>query len=260
MPDGLRDKRVLVTRATGQNVKLSQQLASVGAVPVEFPTIQIGPPTDPTPLNTAIANLANYQWLILTSANGVKYFWQYLLAAGKDTSDLRHLRVAAIGPATATEIRERGLTIDVIPTEHVAEMLVAAMPLVAGQRILLPTANIARDALVDGLTAKGAIVERVTAYQNTSVTNPDRLPNLLPTLDALTFTSASTARNFANLLQPKNPTTVIGPAVVACIGPITADAAIDAGLPVHVVAQTYTVPGLVEALQQYFERTYESAS
>ena len=123
MPESLRGKRVLVTRATGQNTKLSRQLTSVGAVPVEFPTIQIGSPTDPTPLNMAIAHLADYQWLILTSANGVKYFWQHLLAAGRSIADLKHLRVAAIGPATAANIRERGLTIDVIPTEHVAETL-----------------------------------------------------------------------------------------------------------------------------------------
>ena len=260
MPDGLRGKRVLVTRATGQNTKLSQQLASVGAVPVEFPTIQIGPPADPTPLNTAIVNLVNYQWLILTSANGVKYFWQHLLAAGKSASDLQNIRIAAIGPATAAEIRARGLTIDVIPAEHVAETLVAAMPLITGQRILLPTADIARDALVDGLTIKGAIVDRVTAYQNTPVIDPGPLPNLLPTLDALTFTSASTARNFVNLLQPENPTTAIGPAIVACIGPITSNAAIDAGLPVHIVAETYTIPGLVEALQKYYQRIYKSAN
>jgi uroporphyrinogen III methyltransferase / synthase len=260
MPDGLRGKRVLVTRAAGQNTKLSQQLASVGAVPVEFPTIQIGPPADPAPLNTAIAHLVDYQWLILTSANGVKYFWQHLLAAGKDSSNLQHIRIAAIGPATAAEIRARGLTIDVIPTEHVAEALVTAMPKITGQHILLPTADIARDALVDGLEAKGAIVERVTAYQNTPVTDPGDLPHLLPTLNALTFTSASTAQNFVNMLQPQMPATAIGSAIVACIGPITADAATEAGLPVHIVAETYTMPGLVEALQQYFEQTYESAS
>jgi uroporphyrinogen III methyltransferase/synthase len=260
MPDSLRGKRVLVTRAAGQNTKLSQQLTSVGAVPVDFPTIRIVPPKNPAPLNAAIANLVNYQWLILTSANGVEYFWQHLLAAGKDSSNLRHLRIAAIGPATAKEIELRGLIIDLFPTEHVAEALVTAMPNVSGQRILLPTAHIARDALVDGLEAKGAIVERVTAYQNIPVTDPGNLPHLLPTLDALTFTSASTARNFVNLLQPENPTTAIGPAIVACIGPITADAATDAGLPVHIVAQTYTMPGLVEALQQYFEQTYEPMS
>jgi len=253
MPDGLRGKRVLVTRASGQNTKLSQQLTSVGAVPVEFPTIQIGPPADPTPLNTAIAHLADYQWLILTSANGVKYFWQHLLAAGRSTADLQHLRIAAIGPATAAEIRARGLTIDVMPAEHVAETLVAAMPQVAGQRILLPTADIARNVLADGLAAKGATVDRITAYQNTPVTDRGDLPQLLPTLDALTFTSASTAQNFANLLQPKNPTVGIGPAIVACIGPITASAAADTGLPVHVVAETYTIPGLVVALQQYYQ-------
>jgi uroporphyrinogen-III synthase len=252
MPDGLRGKRVLVTRAIGQNKKLSQQLTTVGAVPVEFPTIQIGPPTDPTPMNTAIANLSYYQWLILTSANGVKYFWQHLIALGKSASDLQHIRIAAIGPATATEIEARGLTVDLIPDKHVAEALVDAMPDVSGQHILLPTANIARDALVDGLTARGAMVKRVTAYQNLPVTDPGNLPGLLPTLDVLTFTSASTAQNFVNLLQSENPAAAIGTAIVACIGPITADAATEVRLPVHIVAKTYTIPGLVETMQQYF--------
>lgn len=250
MPDGLRDKRVLVTRAIGQNSKLSQQLTAVGAVPVEFPTIQIGPPADPTPMNTAIANLSRYQWLVLTSTNGVKYFWQHLIAMGKDASDLQNIRIAAIGPATATEIESRSLTIDLIPDEHVAEALVDAMPNISGQRILLPTANIARDTLVDGLTTRGAIVDRVTTYQNEPVTDPGNLPDLLPTLDVFTFTSASTVRNFVNLLDSTTP---IGAAVVACIGPITADAATDVGLPVHIVAETYTIPGLVEAMQNYYQ-------
>ncbi len=260
MPDSLAGKRVLVTRAEGQNSKLSRRLEAEGAVPVEFPTIQIVPPPNPGPLNKAIANLNTYQWLVMTSANGVKYFWQQLVTGGKGAADLQGINIAAIGPATAKKIEARGLSIDLMPSEHVAEALIEAMPDVSGQRVLLPTADIARDTLVEGLQARGAVVDRVTAYQNRPVTDPGHLPNLLPMLDALTFTSGSTARNFVNLLANDDPAQAIDPAIVACIGPITAEAAANAGLPVHVVAEIYTIPGLVAALQQYFQQINQRAS
>jgi uroporphyrinogen-III synthase len=243
----------LVTRAKGQNQKLSRQLVAVGAVPVEFPTIQITPPDDPTPLDTAIANLNTYQWLIFTSANGVKYFWQRLVAAEKGPADVQNIQLAAIGPATTTAISERGLSIDLMPNEHVAEALVDAMNDIAGQHILLPTADIARDTLVTGLQAKGASVDRVTAYQTKPVTDSGNLPSLLPTIDVLTFTSASTVRNFVSLLEVENLAKTIETATVACIGPITARTAKDLALPVHIIAETYTIPGLVEALVNYFQ-------
>jgi uroporphyrinogen III methyltransferase/synthase len=252
--EGLPGKRVLVTRAKGQNQKLSRQLETVGAVPVEFPTIQIISPDNPTPLDTAIANLDTYQWLIFTSANGVEYFWQRLITAEKGPADVQNIQLAAIGPATAAAMSERGLRIDLIPTEHVAEILVDAMDNVAGQRILLPTADIARDTLAKGLQAKGAVVDRVTAYQNKPVTDPGNLATLLPTIDILTFTSASTVRNFVSLLEIKNLTNAIEAATVACIGPITAQTAEELALPVHIIAETYTIPGLVEALVKYFRR------
>jgi len=250
---GLSGKRVLVTRAKGQNQKLSRQLEAVGAVPVEFPTIQITPPADTGPLADAIAHLDTYQWLIFTSVNGVKYFWQSLTAAGKGSADMQNIRLAAIGPATAAALNEYGLTIDLMPTEHVAEALVEAMTGITGQHVLLPTADIARDTLTTGLQAKGAGVDRVTAYQTRPVTEPGNLCTLLPTINILTFTSASTARNFANLLEPKSPADAIGQATVACIGPITAQAAEEMNLPVHIVAETYTIPGLVEALVKHFQ-------
>jgi uroporphyrinogen-III synthase len=255
MSKGLQDKRVLVTRAKGQNKKLSQQLERLGAIPVEFPTIQIAPPDDTGPLDEAIDQINTYHWLILTSANGVFHFWERLTAAGKGTADLQTVHLAAIGPATATALGKLGLIVDLIPEEHVAEALLEAIGEVAGQRILLPTADIARPTLAEGLEAKGAIVNRVTAYQTKPVEDPGELPALLPTLDVLTFTSSSTARNFANLIRANNPTPVIGETVVACIGPITAQTARTLGLPVHVMAKTYTIPGLVEALVTYYEFT-----
>jgi uroporphyrinogen-III synthase len=255
----LQGQRILVTRAQGQNAALSRQLEAVGAIPVEFPTIQIVPPADTGPLETAIANLATYQWLVFTSVNGVSHFWQHFIAAGKQPTDLAQLRLAAIGPATAAALRERGLTVDLMPTEHVAEALLDTMDNIAGQHILIPTADLARDELVTGLQAKGAIVERVTAYQTQPITDPGNLFELLPTLAALTFTSSSTVRNFVNLLPTQNPNSAIGPAVVACIGPITAQTAAELTLPVHVVAETYTIPGLIEALVNYFEYKRQTA-
>jgi uroporphyrinogen-III synthase len=253
MSDALRHKRVLVTQAKDQTEKFKKQLTKVGAIPIEFSTIQIIPPNDTGPLDEAIARLSAYDWLIFTSANGVKHFWQRLAAAGKGVADLQFIRTAAIGPATAASLNQYGLTIDLTPNEYVAEALLEAVGDVAGQRILLPIADIARLTLAEGLAAKGATVERVTAYQTKPVEDPGNLPALLPTLDVLTFTSASTGRNFVNLLRSDQPATAIGQATVACIGPVTAQTARELGLPVHVVAEKYTIPGLVEALIKYFE-------
>jgi uroporphyrinogen-III synthase len=253
MSDLLRNKRVLVTRAKNQNEKFKKQLIKVGAIPIEFPTIQIIPPSDTGPLDNAIAGLATYDWLIFTSANGVKHFWQRLAAAGKGLADLQLIHIAAIGPATAASLTRYGLTVDLTPSEYVAEALLEAIGDVAGQRILLPSADIARLTLAEGLAAKGATVERVTAYQTKPVEDPGNLPVLLPTLDILTFTSASTVRNFVYLLRSDHPATAIGQATVACIGPVTAQTAQELGLPIHVVAEEYTISGLVEALIKYFK-------
>lgn len=252
MANKLRGKRVLVTRAAGQNKELSRQLETVGAEPVEFPTIQITLPTDTGPLDKAITDLGDYDWLILTSVNGVEFFWQRLAAAGKTVADLQHLQLATVGPATAAAAESHGLIINLMPSKHLAEGLLEAMANITGQRILYPTADIARPVLAEGLTANGNTVNRVTAYQTGLITERGNLPELLPTLNALTFTSASTVRGFVGLLKTDNPVDAIGSATVVCIGPIAAEAARELGLPVHVIAKTFTVPGLVEALENYF--------
>ncbi len=253
MATGLVGKRVLVTRAKGQNKKFSQELIAVNAIPIEFPTIEIVPPDDPTELDKAIANLPSYHWLILTSTNGVTYFWQRLTALGQGIANLQHLKLAAIGPATATALENHGLTVQLMPAEYVAESLLKTMGEVSGQRILLPVADIARTTLAEGLQAKGALVDQVTAYQTKPVTNPTNLATLLPAIDILTFTSSSTVRNFVNLLHADNPAVTIGHAMVACIGPITAQTAQEVGLPVHLVAEDYTIDGLTKALVNYYQ-------
>ncbi len=251
MANGLRGKRVLVTRAAGQNANFSAQLADAGAVPVEFPTIRIVPPVDAAPLRAAIATLNSFDWVVLTSVNGVRFFRDALTAAGKSVEDLNTRKIAVVGPATAAELEKFGARIDHIPPKHVAESLAETLPVSAGERVLYPTANIARDALERGLRQRGVQVTRVTAYRTEAVTDPQNLPELLPTVDMLTFTSASTVRNFAALLPPVPPAAAIGDAVVACIGPIAADAARSVGLPVHIVPEKYTIAGLVAAMKSY---------
>jgi len=247
--NGLLGQRILVTRASGQNKKFSQELRAIGAVPIEFPTIQILPTNSPE-LGMAITNLSTYHWLIFTSVNGVTHFWQRLLTSGKNGADLSPLRLAAIGAATAKALQNYGLTVALMPDEYVAESLLETMGEVAGQRILLPVGDLARSTLAEGLQAKGATVDQVVAYQTKPVTDPANLLMLLPTIDILTFTSSSTVRNFVQLLpQARPPAATIGQAIVACIGPITAQTAHEVGLPVHVVAENYTIAGLVEALQ-----------
>ncbi len=248
MPDSLSGKRVLVTRAVEQNTQLSVKLLALGAIPIEFPTIRILPPTDFSPLDDAIADLESYDWLILTSVNGVTNFCLRMRVAQKSVTDLQSLKIAAIGPATATELQKLGVRVDFVPPKHVAESLLETLPISAGERVLYPTSNIARDVLEKGLREKGVSAQRVTAYRTEAVIDAGNLPEILPTLDVLTFTSGSTARNFAALLNGQS----IGNAVVACIGPIAADAARSVGLPVHIVPKTYTIAGMISAMEIYF--------
>jgi len=256
----LQDKRVLVTRAKGQNKKLSQQLAALGAQPVELPTIQIGFPDDLAPLDAALANLTSYDWLIFTSVNGVTHFWQRFLALQCERESLDQVRIAAIGPATADRLASLGLAAEHIPREHVAEALVESLPAITGERVLIPTADIARPTLPDGLQARGAIVNSVVAYQTQPAPTPADLAGRLAGLDILTFTSSSTVQNFAGMLKAKDLTisTVLSPyaveqVIIACIGPKTAQTARELNWPVHIVATDYTIPGLVQALVTYYE-------
>jgi uroporphyrinogen III methyltransferase/synthase len=256
----LTGKRIVVTRPRVQAADLSDKLAALGAIPIRFPTIEIAPLQDYTALDQAIARLANYQWIIFTSVNGVSAFWQRLEAAGENSNALDGIRVAAIGPATARALEKRGIAAQFIPDEYVAEAMVEGMGDVRGQGILLPRADIAREALVEGLRKRGAIVDEIAAYHTLIVDahGPEAL-NLRAMLqhgeiDAITFTSSSTARGFVQAIdlrtEIKNPSSKI---VIACIGPITARTVRELGLPVDVMATEYTMDGLVAALVQHFQ-------
>ena len=247
----LAGKRILVTRPRVQAAELCDKLAAQGATPIVFPTIEIAPLDDYTALDRAIRHLAQYQWIIFTSVNGVKAFWERLDAVGAGL--MPTLRVAAIGPATASALQAHDVTVTLIPDEYVAEAIIESIGAVQGQRILLPRADIAREALAVELRQRGAIVDEIAAYR-TLPAQPDTngLLELQRGVDVITFTSSSTVRNFVALAGEG----AISPdTIVACIGPITANTARELGLRVDVIAAEYTMAGLVAALVKYYAET-----
>ncbi len=255
----LLGRRIVVTRARAQARDLVARLQALGAVPLECPAIRIVPPESYAPLDAALAHLDRYDWIVFTSVNGVAAFLARLAQTEQETVTLRGKRLAAIGPATAAALRAQDLVPAFIPTAYVAEAIVAEIGDVAGRRILLPRADIARAALGIGLRAKGAIVDEVTAYRTVAGTG-----QASPTegvrggaVDAVTFTSSSTVRYFGQSLAALGMDAAAlqagsqRPAVV-CIGPITAQTAQDEGWVVDAVAADYTTDGLIAALVRWF--------
>lgn len=245
----LLGKRLLVTRPRLQAAGFCAKLAAAGAQPILFPTIEIAPLDDYAALDKAIHALSQYHWIIFTSVNGVAAFWKRLELANL-RSQISNLKIAAIGPATARALEARGIHCEFIPDKYVAEAIVTKIGNVNGQRILLPRADIARETLAIELANRGAVVHEIAVYRTLPVApDPDGLAELRRGVDAITFTSSSTVRNFVALVGQDS----ISPyPVVACIGPITAQTARQAGLPVQVMAREYTTDGLVAALDHYF--------
>jgi len=258
-------KRILVTRAQEQAGELSQRLAELGAEAIEFPVIKVLPVEDTTALDAALCR--RHDWVIFTSANGVRAVWDRLRALGRDARAFAGARLCAIGPATAAELAAHGLHADLMPPQHLSQAVVESIGDVAGQRILLPRADRAEPALANGLRKKEAIVEEVVAYRTVLVKPQDqKVQEILILLeegriDALTFLSSSAVHGFVKALGEETVHRHIAPRggeegavapVVACIGPVTAQTARQSGLPVHVVAQEHTLEGLVTALIDWY--------
>lgn len=245
----LLGKRVVVTRSRDQARKMCALLEEQGAEPVEFPSIAIAPPEDYAALDEAIAGLGRYDWIIFTSVNGVRAFWERLNALGKDSRALAGLRVAAIGPATARSLGERGIVADFVPAKYIAEEIAAGLGRVSDLRVLLPRAELARESLAERLREAGATVDEITAYRTLPGQGGRNVRALLEEgeIEVVTFTSSSTVRFFLQRIGADANRLLEG-VTVACIGPITAQTARECGLHVDVVADTYTVDGLVQAL------------
>lgn len=249
-------RRVLVTRTREQAGVLSVALAEAGADVVECPAIRLVDPPSWEPVDAALARLESYDWLVLTSVNGVERFFARLDACGRDVRALHRAKIAAIGPETARALARRHVRADLVPDEFRAEGLLASLDAgdVRGKRFLLPRAGGARAILPDELRAVGAEVDEVITYA--TAVPEESVARLRAALDAgsidvLTFTSSSTVTSFLKLLDraaPEDGRARIADARVACIGPITAATAKDNGLRVDVVPDKYTIPALVEAV------------
>lgn len=253
----LLGKRIVVTRARAQASDMVQALSDLGADCIEAPTIEIVPPESWEPLDTAIKSLSRYDWLVFTSVNGVGTFYQRLFENGLDSRALCDLHTAAIGPATAQCMQQHGLNTDILPETYQAESVIKAFAHqeMAGKHVLLPRAKEARPILPQELRRMGATVDEVTSYQTRSVTDTaGRLAAALEegSIDMVTFTSSSTVRNFLSLLPPENSRQLLGTISIACIGPITADTAKENGLTVDVVAETFTIKGLCDAIVSHY--------
>ncbi len=249
-------KRVLVTRASGQANDMSLQLRELGAEPIELPTIEIAPPGDLSPLQEALERTSDYDWVIFTSANGVDAFFLYLDESGRDLRALGNARIAAIGSATDARLRAHGVKTDFVPERFIAEEVLAGLlERGAGQRrVLLPRAEQARDILPDGLRKAGAEVDVVPVYRTVPAEpHPATLARVRHgDVDVVTLTSSSTARNLATMLDGNIGS--LNHATVACIGPVTAKTARQVGFKVDVVAQEYSIPGLITAIVAACER------
>jgi uroporphyrinogen III methyltransferase / synthase len=251
-------RRVVVTRARAQAGELSEELERLGAEVLEFPTIEIQPPEDFGPLDAAIRDLDSFDWLIFTSVNGVEAFLRRLAHHGLDLRAMpRRSRVAAIGPATAQKIREVGLRVDVVPKEFRAEALIEEVTGVslAGRRVLIPRARVARGILPEKLREAGAEVVVPPAYESVpSSEGKDALAKKLRAgeVDCVTFTASSTVENFVRAFGAKVAARLLARTRVACIGPMTADTARGHGIRVDSEAREYTIPGLIEAVVDLF--------
>jgi len=247
-------KRVLITRPRTQADTFAEALLQAGFEPVFFPVIEIRPLEDTAELDLALQRLSSFDWVIFTSVNGVKIFWERLNAL--DFTNLpKTVRIAAIGPKTAQALQHCGIEPDFVPKEYVAEAILPGLGDLAGKKVLLPRAEIARKALPEAIARAGGIVKEIATYQTIAI-QPDAegLDALKNGVDAITFTSPSTVRSFISIILGAglDPSNLPARPLIVCIGPITADAARQESLQVGLIADEYTTEGLVNALNKYY--------
>ena len=254
-------RRVLVTRPREQARDLVERLAALGADTVEAPMIRITPPDDPTPLLTAAEDPSSFDWIIFTSANSVEGFMTALLSHHRDVRALKGPTLCAVGPGTAERLRRYSVVADVVPEEYRAEavldVLAARGPL-EGTRVLLPRSDIGRELIAEQLRKAGAKVTDVIAYRTVldelqREGDPDVYRLLLEgRIDVVTFTSGSAVRNFVRVYGADQVADLLKTTTVATIGPVTAEAARQAGITVSVQPASYTIGGLVDAIAAFF--------
>lgn len=281
----LAGTRILVGRARHQAGSLSASLRSLGASVIEIPFIEIRKPQSYAPLDDALKNIKSYDWLILTSANGVEAMWERVRKLRITRRKLKHLQIAAIGPATKKAIVKHGLKVKMVPEEYVAESVVKGLrDKVKGKRVVLIRAKVARDVIPEELRRSGALVDVIEAYETVvPEKSRARLRGLMKSANRrphmVTFTSSSSAKNFAELLggsgppprtngaKPRPRTDLreftadsLGDVQFASIGPVTSATLRELQLPVSIEAREFTMGGLIRAivLARYAEPSAKS--
>lgn len=252
----LAGARVLVGRARHQASALSSGLKTFGAEVIEIPFIEIKPPRSYKPLDRALHEISEYDWLILTSVNTVEALAERMKRQRISVTQFSHLSIAAIGPSTRKSAEALGLNITLVPKQYIAESVVERLgSKVAGKRVLLARARVARDVIPRELRKIAAKVDVVEAYQTvvpaaskkklrSLMTDAKRRPHIV------TFTSSSTVRNFVELLggRRRPPSAALQGIQFASIGPVTSATLREFGLHPHIEAAEYTIPGLIRAI------------
>jgi len=252
-------RTIVVTRSRTQASALAERLLDLGAEVLEFPTIRATEPEDWGPADAAIGSLSGYDWVVFTSTNGVDSFFERLVAHHLDARALAGAQVAAIGPATAARLIDCGVYPDYVPGEYRAEGVLEGFlerGVGKGVRVLIPRALEAREILPDTLRERGAQVDVVPVYRTVVGQGEASVLERLAegSVDAVTFTSSSTVKNFVKLTESIDLSTAMKDVTVASIGPVTSETAAASDLEVDVEAAEYTIPGLIEALTDHYRK------
>lgn len=251
-------KRIVVTRSRDEAGVFAEMLIDRGATTIEFPTIDVVPPSSWSELDSALETIDSFNWIIFTSANAVKFFMDRLRGLGKDLRMLKGVDICTVGPKTAEALEQFGLKADLIPAEFKAEGVLAALGGVGvkGKKFLVPRAKVARELIPDKLRELGAEVTVAVAYENVRpATDVERVKKLFreKKITAVTFTSSSTVHNFVEIIGQKEYIKLLEGVVIACIGPVTAKTAEEYGMHTEIMPKDYTIPAFVEAMTVYFQ-------
>jgi len=249
----IQGKRILVTRAKEQAASFSEKISELGGIPIEIPLIKIQPPKNLEQIEQALADINRYDWLVFTSVNGVQYFFHFLEKYNICLQKGKQPKIAVVGKKTLQALEQRGITVDLIPEQFVAENLLEKLreKVTAGDSVLLARGNLARSLLPEKLREMGVHVNDLIIYE--TVLNYEKqaeLKQLLKSrsLDIITFTSSSTVTNFVELLEGTGWRDWLDHTQIVCIGPITEKTALEAGMNVDIVAKEYTIAGIIEAI------------
>jgi uroporphyrinogen III methyltransferase/synthase len=263
----LERRTIIITRAASQAADLTTMLEGYGAKVIVCPTIEIREPDSYERLDEALDHLYGYDWLIFTSTNGVEYFLKRLTDRKLPVSDLDEIKVCAIGQRTADKLHDAHVHVDLVPSQSTAEGVFQALSEFAGGdehlrglNILLPRAAVGREVLPEALQNAGARVDVVTTYQTVLPENFDRgklAAMLAGGGDCIAFTSPSTIKNLAKLFDTHDLGKTLPDIVVACIGAVTADTAVEYGLRVDIQPDQFTTKDLAEAIATYYSAADE---